>query len=43
MTTPHLIAHAGWTNFGAWFGTFFPLILVLIVLAWYTVVARRHP
>jgi ABC-type multidrug transport system permease subunit len=40
---PNVIGDAGWTDFAAWFSTFFLLILVLIVLAWYTLVARRHP
>lgn len=38
-----LIGDAGWTDFGAWFSTVFPLVLVLLVLAWYTLVVRRHP
>lgn len=39
----HLIGTAGWTDFAGWFSTVFPLVLVLVVLAWYLLVMRRHP
>lgn len=42
-TTLHLIGDAGWTEFAGWFSTFFPLLLVLAILAWYLLVMRRHP
>lgn len=41
--TPQLIGAAGWTDFAAVFSTVFPLLVLLTILAWYLVVARRHP
>ena len=41
--TAHLIGDAGWTDFGGWFSTVFPLVIVLAVHPWYTLVVRRHP
>jgi hypothetical protein len=38
-----LLATAGWTSFSGVFSTVFPLVVVLAVLAWYWVAARRHP
>jgi hypothetical protein len=40
---PQLLATAGWTSFSGVFSTVFPLVVVLAVLAWYWVAARRHP
>ena len=40
---PQLLATAGWTSFSAVFSTVFPLLVVIAVLSWYLVGARRHP
>jgi hypothetical protein len=40
---PQMLATAGWTSFSGVFSTVFPLVVVLAVLAWYWVAARRHP
>jgi hypothetical protein len=38
-----LFATAGWTSFSAVLSTVFPLLVVLAVLSWYWVAARRRP
>jgi hypothetical protein len=40
---PQLLATAGWTSFSGVFSTVFPLVVVLAVLAFYWVAAKRHP
>jgi hypothetical protein len=37
-----LLATAGWTSFSGVFSTVFPLVVVLSILAWYWVAARRR-
>jgi hypothetical protein len=41
--SPELFANAGWTSFSGVFSTVFPLVVVIAVLTWYWVAARRHP
>jgi hypothetical protein len=41
--SPQLFATAGWTTFSGVFSTVFPLLVVIAVLCWYWVAARRHP
>jgi hypothetical protein len=38
-----LLADAGWTSFSGVFSTVFPLAILIAVLVWYWVAARRHP
>ncbi len=40
---PQLFATAGWTSFSGVFSTVFPLLVVIAVLSWYWVAAKRHP
>jgi hypothetical protein len=39
----YLTAAPGYTDFGGVFSTVFPLAIVIAVLIWYVVIARRHP
>ena len=38
-----LTASVGYTDFGGVFSTVFPLVILIAILAWYVLVARRHP
>lgn len=38
-----LFATAGWTSFSAVLSMVFPLLVVIALLGWYWVAARRHP
>jgi hypothetical protein len=40
---PQLLATAGWTSFSGVFSAVFPLVVVVSILAWYWVAARRNP
>jgi hypothetical protein len=40
---PQLLATAGWTSFSGVFSTVFPLVVTIVVLAWYAVASKRHP
>jgi hypothetical protein len=39
----YLPAAPGYTDFGGVLSTVFPLAIVIAVLIWYVVIARRHP
>jgi hypothetical protein len=41
MTPPTAVA--GYTHFAGVFSTVFPLVILIAVLVWYVLVARRHP
>ena len=43
QVNPQLFATAGWTSFSGVFSTVFPLLVVIAVLSWYLVAAKRHP
>jgi hypothetical protein len=38
-----MTAAAGYTHFGGVFSTVLPLVVLIAVLVWYVLVARRHP
>jgi hypothetical protein len=38
-----LVASAGWTSFSGVFSTVFPLVVLIAVLIWYSLAARRYP